>query len=298
MPRTCYVPKKFNTEHQGIIAQANTIIAEYAGQGFDLTLRQLYYQFVARDLMANNQRNYKRLGSILSDARRAGLVDWDSMVDRTRHVRTPPSWSDPAAIVEICARTFAIDLWKDQPYRPEVWVEKDALVGVLETACEPWRCPYFSCRGYTSDSDIWRAAQRLARHGRGGQTPIVFHLGDHDPSGIDMSRDIADRLRLFGRGKVEVKRIALNMDQVEEHEPPPNPAKETDARFAGYSDLYGDESWELDALSPTTISELIAAEMQEIIEQEQWDAALAEQAEARRLLQAVSDDWDGLTEGL
>lgn len=298
MPKIAYVPKKFNAEHTGIIQQANTIIAEYAAQGFDLTLRQLYYQFVARDLMPNTQKSYKRLGGILSDARRAGLIDWDSMVDRTRHIRVPPSWTNPEAIVEVCARTFTLDLWRDQPFRPEVWVEKDALVGVLETACEPWRCPYFSCRGYTSDSDIWRAAQRLSRQGRGGQTPIVFHLGDHDPSGIDMSRDIADRLELFGRGKIKVKRIALNQDQVEEHNPPPNPAKETDSRFTQYSDLYGDESWELDALNPTIISGLIAAEMDEIIVSVNWNAALAEQTEARRLLQAVADDWENLTEGL
>ncbi len=308
-----YVPKKFNPVHQKIIDQANQIITGYSAQGYDLTLRQLYYQFVSKEWFpdewrdpktnsTNNNKSYDKLGGIISDARRAGLVDWHAIVDRTRNVRKPPTWGGPPDIIAACASQFSIDCWADQEYRPEVWVEKDALVGVLEVACEPWHCPYFSCRGYTSDSEAWAAAQRLKKASDNGQIPVVFHLGDHDPSGIDMSRDIQDRIDLFsgltGAKRVQVRRIALNMNQVEEVNPPANPAKTTDGRFAKYQELYGDDSWELDALDPTYITTLISDEMKKLVDEQAWEDATHRRDNGRRLLQAVSDDWDRLTEGM
>jgi len=312
MPRICYTPKKFNAEHTLIIERANTIIASYAEQGYDLTLRQIYYQFVSRDWFPetwqdpatgsiNNERSYKKLGIILSDARRAGRIDWEAIVDRTRNVRAPSAWDGPAAIVSACASQFAVDWWRDQPYRPEVWVEKDALVGVMEVACRPWHCPYFSCRGYTSDSEIWSAAQRLKAHADNDQIPVIFHLGDHDPSGIDMSRDVADRLNLFANGlvnRIEVKRIALTIEQVHANNPPPNPAKATDARYKGYQEEFGEECWELDALNPETLTGLIAAEMEAIVDQAAWAEADGRQAEGRRKLREVSRNWLDLTRNL
>ena len=163
----------------------------------------------------------------------AGLIDWQAIVDRTRNLRSNGHWKDPAHIIHSAAQSFAMDKWSDQPYRPEVWIEKDALVGILEAACEPLDVPFFSCRGYTSISEMWVAAQRLLGYQDDKQKPVIFHLGDHDPSGIDMSRDIEERLSLFGV-MVEFHRIALNMDQVKQYRPPPNPAKATDARFADY----------------------------------------------------------------
>jgi hypothetical protein len=88
------------------------------------------------------------------------------------------------------------------------------------------------------------------------------------------------------------------MAQVEEVSPPPNPAKVTDSRCAGYQDQYGDECWELDALDPNYIGELIAEHMEGLVDRAAWEAADARAAEGRRLLAAVSDRWDELSEGL
>ena len=141
MPRIRYVAKNFGATALGVIREANAIIAEYAAQGYDLTLRQLYYQFVSRDLLPNRQSEYKRLGDIINDARLAGLVDWEAIVDRTRNIRALPHWSDPAAIVQAAASSFAVDKWAEQPRRVEVWIEKDALVGVFEPVCEELDVP-------------------------------------------------------------------------------------------------------------------------------------------------------------
>lgn len=301
MPKVCYVPRKFNTASQRIVDLANVICAEYDAQGFTLTLRQLYYQLVARGYIPNRDTEYKRVGSIINDARLAGALDWNYLEDRTRNLKTLGHWEDPAAMMESALNSYRTDKWDSQDYRPEVWIEKDALVGVIADTCDALDVPYFSCRGYTSQSEMWGAAMRFVRYVRAGKTPVIFHLGDHDPSGIDMSRDIEDRIRLF-MGKhlawdpttetFRFERIALTMDQVLAHNPPPNPAKITDARFTGYQIEHGDESWELDALDPATLAALITDNIMSIRDENAW--TLAEQGEAREkgLLRAAKESWE------
>jgi hypothetical protein len=297
MPKIRYIEKKMRADSLLVVKQANEIIAEYEKQGYDLTLRQLYYQFVSRDLLTNNQANYKRLGDIINDARLLGMIDWNSITDRTRGVESIDTWNSPDEIISACSKQFKIDLWETQKYRVEVWIEKEALAGVFERVCKEERVSYLSCRGYTSQSEMWRAAQRLMEYQDKDQQPVILHFGDHDPSGIDMSRDIKDRLALFG-ANVEFKRLALNKAQVDEYDPPPNPAKATDTRFEDYRSVYGDESWELDALDPTVLSDLVRKEIETLKDKVAWKIKVEEEEEHKRLLREVSDRWEELTEGL
>jgi len=291
MPRIAYIDRNFSEGSLDIIARANDVCAEYAAQGFDLTLRQLYYQFVSRGWIANRQTEYKRLGSIVNDGRLAGLIDWDYIVDRTRNLQSLAHWRSPQQIIDAVAQQYRHELWARQPFRVEVWIEKDALVGVIAGACERNDVAYFSCRGYTSQSELWGAAQRLMGYEQNGQKVVVIHLGDHDPSGIDMTRDIQDRLRLFGCG-AEVRRIALTMDQVDQYQPPPNPAKLTDSRSTDYIENYGDESWELDALDPATLDTLVEGEILSWRNEELWASSLDRQERQRQRLVAVRERWD------
>ena len=291
MPKIQYIIKRLNAKTLGIVDKANQIIEDYATQGYSLTLRQLYYQFVARDLIENSQKSYKRLGATINDARLVGLIDWEAIEDRTRNLQTLGHWSHPGSIISSCARSFNVDLWEGQTHRVEVWVEKDALIGVLEKACKPLDVPYFSCRGYTSQSELWRAAQRHKSHERhSGQYTTVLHLGDLDPSGVDMTRDITDRLDMFG-ANTDVKRIALNMDQVRKYQPPPNPAKVSDSRFHDYARKYGNDSWELDALEPRVMHSLINHEIEQLIDDDAFNDRRKEQEEGRDLLEKTSDNW-------
>lgn len=295
MPKIRYQAVDFKAATRAVIRQANDIIDEYVRQGFDLTLRQLYYQFVSRDLLANNQKSYKRLGSIVNDARMAGLIDWDRITDRTRNLRELAHWRSPQAIVAACAGQFRTDKWAAQPYRLECWIEKDALVGVIAGVCDELQVPYFSCRGYTSQSEMWAAGRRFRTYLRAGKRVKVLHLGDHDPSGIDMSRDIAARLKTFAEGAVRVDRLALNMDQVRRYNPPPNPAKDTDSRAEWYNREYGAESWELDALEPAALAALIRDAVAAVRDEALWAEAVRREALAREQLAAVAGDWDAVT---
>jgi hypothetical protein len=283
--------RHFQAKTTALINHANAIIGEYQRRGFTLTLRQLYYQLIARALIDNKQSEYKRLGDVIKNGRRSGLIDWEAIEDRTRNVRGSPSWDSPAGVVAAAAEQYREDLWRGQDFRPEVWIEKDALLGVIEGVCDEYRVPYFACRGNNSESEQYKAGKRFEAQIESGLTPIVLHLGDHDPNGLDMTRDNRDRLAMFARRGVEVRRLALNKDQIERFRPPPNFAKETDSRYAAYADSFGTECWELDALDPVVIAELIRTEVEGMIDPDLSNAAKDEEAANRTLLEATSGNW-------
>jgi hypothetical protein len=290
MPKITYQPQNFTAATLDVITVAEGICEDYAAQGYNLTLRQLYYQFVARALIPNTQQSYKRLGDIVSNGRLGGLIDWNHISDRTRSAVQPVFWTDPESIIESAARSYNIEMWRDQAEYVEVWVEKEALADVIGQAADRRDATYFACKGYTSQSEMWAAARRLVRKERAGKRTTVIHLGDHDPSGLDMTRDIADRLAMFG-SKAEVKRVALNMDQVEQYQPPPNPAKVTDSRYADYQEAFGEECWELDALDPAVLDALVTAEVESHIDMAAWAASAARLASEREALTAAAENW-------
>ena len=258
-----------------MIRQCNEILQEYQDDGYTLTLRQLYYQLVAADSIPNSQKSYKRLGDVVSRARDGGLIDWNHIVDRTRTVMSRPVWDDKTDFMESVIPQYHHDFWKDQPTRVMVFVEKEALAEVVSRPARRWDVPYFANKGYLSASSVWNVARNMMLHNDDRcKHFIVLHLGDHDPSGIDMTRDIQERLNLYAGTKsapvIEVRRIALNMDQIDLYDPPPNPAKATDSRFESYRKQFGDESWELDALTPRVIDSLINDAIEDIVMFDMW----------------------------
>ena len=134
---------------------------------------------------------------------------------------------------------------------------------------------------------MWNAAQRLKQEIDEGYTPIIFHFGDHDPSGKDMTRDITDRLEMF-MGGLEVRRMALNIDQVQQHNPPPSPAKITDSRATAYIAEFGEDSWELDALEPSGIVGLIEDAVLSIRDEKTWAASLKKEVAQRKKIEEVA----------
>jgi hypothetical protein len=287
--------KKFRFSSLQLIKKCEGILNHYHSMGYDMTLRQLYYQLVAADEIPNKKESYDNLGSLVNDARLAGYLDWNMLVDRTRGLRGLSHWDMPADVVKSAAYSFAVDKWKYQAYRPEIWIEKEALAGVFERVATELDVPFFSCKGYNSQSEMWRAAMRFSSYRKDGKIPIVFHFGDHDPSGIDMTRDIDDRIKMF-MGGVPVERLALNMNQVEEFNPPPNPAKITDSRAKVYIQEYGDESWELDALDPDTLAGLIRDAILRIRDEKAWQAAVDEENDGQNKLHIMADHYGKVEE--
>jgi hypothetical protein len=283
--KRAYVSKDFKPETLEVINRANTILTQYQEQGYVMTLRQLYYQFVSRNWLVNTERSYKRLASIVSDGRLAGLLDWDGIEDRGRVVQMPPEWSSLASLVNAAMRGFRLPRWEGQENYVELWVEKQALAGVLEPLAEEFHVALMVNKGYSSQSAMHDSAARFRQH-QSEKECFLLYLGDHDPSGEDMVRDIRDRLSTF-RAKVCVEKLALTMEQVEEYDPPPNPAKMSDSRAANYVDQHGDSSWEVDALPPNVLGEIIRGRLEELIDQDLVDAIIEKENTDKEWLRNV-----------
>jgi hypothetical protein len=288
MPKIKYEDIRIQKSGLDLIEQVNEIIDDYSLRGYSLTLRQVYYQLVSRGIIENSERSYKNTGELISRGRLAGLIDWYAIEDRTRNLRSRSHWEDPKEILKSAAEAYHIDLWEDQEKYVEVWIEKDALIGIVEQAVREYDVPCFSCRGYTSQSEMWSAAMRLKdKWLKHDKECIIIHLGDHDPSGIDMTRDIQDRLRNFGAAAI-VDRIALNMDQIKEFNPPPNPAKITDSRARDYIKKFGETSWELDALDPEEIQRLIVENIEFHLDKKRFDKSMSkENWECKKILKFI-----------
>jgi hypothetical protein len=277
---------RFSPESVAKIRLCNRIIAQYQAQGLRLTLRQLYYQLVTQNAIRNLEREYKNLSTLVSNARLTGLMDWNAIEDRIRTPRAASEFNNLTELVEAALRAYRLPRWEGQDRYVELWVEKDALAGVLEPLSRQYHVTLMVNRGYSSQSAMYESAQRFIDSGKPG---ILFYLGDHDPSGEDMVRDIATRLEMFG-ADVKVEKLALTMAQVTQYNPPPNPAKMTDPRAAGYVDQFGDQSWEVDALPPNILAGIITTAFTGVVDEEAMDIVKArEERDKVRLRDAVTN---------
>jgi hypothetical protein len=312
--KTAYEGRSFTDAGRAVVQTAEQICADYDRQGYQLTLRQLYYRIIAGDLFPesrrdpelgtkNTERNYKWLGGLVSDGRIAGMIDWAHITDRGRiQEQRDTGWDSPEDILRGAAQGYRITHWDGQPEYIEVWVEKDALSDVIGRPCDRWDVTSFACKGYVSQSAMHEAALRFRRQARDGRKCTIIHLGDHDPSGLDMTRDIAGRMRMF-LASVAVDRIALNMDQVLALNPPPSPAKVTDSRSGPYIEEFHDPDidepgearcWELDAIEPAALDTLIEEAILGHLDQGIRQARLDREADERRQLTAVTENWPDL----
>ena len=237
----------------------NTILEEYKRDGYTLTLRQLYYQLVSKDIIPNNDKEYAKLSNILKKGRMAGIVDWAAIEDRVRVPKLPYWVRDVEGAIRDTIQQYRLDRMQHQQHNIEIWVEKDALSNVLYRVSSKFHIRLMVNRGYSSVSAMYDAFKRLDS----GDT--ILYFGDHDPSGMDMIRDIRDRMQEFGLD-INVRPVALTMEQIEAFNPPPNPAKITDPRAKWYIKEYGHTSWELDALPPKELIRLAEEAVEELID--------------------------------
>jgi hypothetical protein len=297
-----FLELRIGPEKRAIIDTANQVIANYRNQGLTLTLRQLYYQYIARDLFPaswidpeynakqgldpttkNTVKNYKKLGTVISDGRLAGLIDWDAIEDRGRQPRLPVEWESIDQLMEGALAAYRLPRWKGQKNYVELWVEKDALSGVLQPLARQFHVTLMVNKGYSSQSAMHESSERFIAAEDDGRHSVLFYLGDHDPSGEDMVRDIQDRLRTFGSAVI-VEKLAITMPQIRQYNPPPNPAKMSDSRAEKYVAEHGDESWEVDALPPEVLNGIIRTAFTEVLDDELMDEVKADEEKDKVLI--------------
>lgn len=246
------------------LEKINEIVEDYQAQGYRLTLRQLYYQLVSKNVIANHDREYKKLGRLLVEGRMAGIVDWSAIEDRLRQPSRPYAVEGIDDALQDTFDQYRLQRQRGQKNLVEVWVEKDAISNVLKRVTQKYGVSILVNRGYGSVSAIKDAYDRYSRALRyhGKDTVTILYLGDHDPSGLDMIRDIRERVGfMLDRDGLEesfaVKPIALTMPQIKKYAPPANPAKMSDSRSSEYIVKYGRVSYEVDALPPEVLHKVL-----------------------------------------
>ena len=353
-------------DKERVAQRIRAIVSDYSRQGYKLTLRQLHYQFVSRNWIVNHDTAYKKLGTILTDCKYAGVIDWNAIEDRGRVPRIDYSVDDIADALQDTVDTYKLDRQRGQKAAVELWTEKDAISNILQRVTSKYHVRLVVNKGYTSSSAIYQAYQRFLKQLESGQSVVVLYFGDHDPSGLDMVRDIEERLTKFiccgeqfsdstvlmdrvdswydsngydvydifrfnqeklfsdrqltdlmsegtasdrvdvaydafqsakiyeylsANNLFEVRHIGLTMEQVEELNLPPNPTKATDKRSGAYIAKYGRTCWEVDALPPAKLTEIVTGEIEGIIDLDTYSEVVSLESEEKEELKELIKDY-------
>lgn len=291
MAKECFSDKKFGERALDLIAKANSVIESPEYAGLTLTVRQLYYQFVGNVWLENTPQNYEALATVISEGREAGMIDWDAIEDRGRVTNEQPTYESLKGYLRQLNESFRLDKWKKQKHYVEVMVEKQALEGIIWPVCERWAVPLTANKGYSSVSSMYKRGKYIQSQRDVERKEVhVLYLGDHDPSGIDMTRDVRDRLERYSDGPVDVVRLGLNYDQVMRHQLPENPVKLDDSRAKAYREQFGEHSWELDALKPTVLRSLVENGIKQFLDLQLWRKMEAQQQNDQDNLQTIIDE--------
>ena len=288
----------WRTTKEKVIADIQDVVESYSDQGYTLTLRQLHYQLVKANLIVNHIRAYKKLGEILDDCKYSGVIDWDAFEDRTRVPYIPYSVDDVEDALQDTIDQYRLDRQRGQKDHVELWTEKDALSGILKRTTEKYHIQLVVNKGYTSSSALYEAYHRIINSLRAEKSFTILYFGDHDPSGLDMIRDIRDRLTMMlTKGKYEfpadgledwfqVVPIGLSMQQIKKYKLPPNPTKLTDTRSDKYVKLHGPDCWEVDALDPPTLTAIVEKNIIERIDIPKYEKMLVLEAKGVKELES------------
>lgn len=228
----------------------------------------------------------------------AGIVDWSAIEDRGRTPKIPFSIDGVQDALNVIADQYRINRQGGQENYIEVWVEKDALSNVFARVTEPYHIRLMVNKGYSSSSAMYEAAKRFKKAYRNeDQEGILLYFGDHDASGKDMVRDVEERLREMGVKSLQVINPALTMDQVNEYDPPENPAKQTDPRAKWYIEKYGESSWELDALPPPVLMQIVRDNVIKHMDLELFKQVRIKEANQKKVITQYAEDYEENEEG-
>ncbi len=256
-------------------AVLRTIVAELR----PCTVRQVFYQATIRGVVEKTEAGYDRVQRALVAMRRNGSLPYGWIADNTRWQMKPRTWSSLPHMLEETARLYRRRLWDDAGAYCEVWLEKDALAGVVAPVTERYDVPLMVARGFSSLSFLYEAAQDIARL---SVPAYVFHLGDHDPSGQCAAGKIEETLRELAPGaEIHFERLAVRPWQIDAWKLPSRPTKPTDTRAKAFG--YA-ESVELDAIHPETLRGLVLGQIEALLPARQIEVLEAAEASEREIL--------------
>jgi hypothetical protein len=255
-----------------------------------ITGRGVGYKLFARQLIPSMSRaNMMRVYRLLRDAREEDTIPWSWIVDETRSLERTPSWDSPADYALSVAQSYRRDFWNQQPHRVEVWSEKGTVRGVLQPVLVEYGVGFRVMHGFASATAVYDVAQD-----DDGRPLIVLYVGDYDPSGMYMSeQDLPKRLEKYDGEHVELQRISLTQEQTAGLISFPASDKKGDKRYKWFISNYGDQCWELDALDPNILRDIVEEKIKAEIEPEAWARCVAVNEAEQASLRHVLDRWNG-----
>jgi len=286
-----------------LLESVQEIIEEFQRQQIRLTNRQTYYQLVAANIIPNIDKVYKRICVFLTDARYGGYIDWDAIEDRGRVAHRHSEWENVADFMNDVVGAFRLPRWSDQDNYVELFTEKQAVESVLSPLANKYHIYFGYNKGYSSAAMMYELSKRIIEQIYEGKKVKLLYAGDHDPSGLDMVRDIQERvIEFLTRGHdaeyfttvpiveyFQIVPLALNMIQIRQYNPPPNPAKIKDPRATWYIEKYGNSSWELDALRPEVLRDIVEHGIQENLDVDKYNAWIEREKPLKQKLQDFAD---------
>ena len=263
---------KRNRATKAYMLERRRLLRNIVRDGRPMTVRQVFYQATVRGIVEKAESGYTKVQTDLVAMRRSGEMPYDWLADNTRWQRKPRTFSSVQQALEDTARFYRKSLWDDAGAYVEVWLEKDALAGVIMPVTSEYDVPLMVARGYASLSFLAGAAEYI----NSLDVPTyIFHLGDYDPSGVDAARKIDSTLReLAPEADIQFFRLAVLPDQIEKWNLPTRPTKQTDTRAKGFGDI----SVELDAIDPNTLRQIVRVNIEELMPAD--ELAVLKQAEA------------------
>ena len=274
-------------------------VKEYMDQHLEMlfTIRQLFYQMVAKKGYPNSRASYGHFSKALVEGRLEGEIDYERIIDMSR----PEYFNDPEeedATKELRRRVdelitgLNVNIWKEQPVYLEVWIEKESLSRVIFPVCQKYNVNLIVGRGYSSYTQVAKAIDRFPE----GKKNHILYLGDHDPSGMHIQEKLASRLKGYAKSmgkkvEIEVQRVALTFDQAKNLNLPSSKMKKLGQGSTVYRNSYGSEVWELDALEPPYLLTLIEDAISKCMDRVKWEAN-------RKRLEEFRGEWGMRLRGL
>lgn len=267
-----------------LLEQVQEIIGQYS---FALTLRQIYYQLVSKQIIPNKEKYYKQLSRLCVIGRDEGQLPEEAFADRLREIQKPSTWTDLKDFFESVRNSYRKNKWVNQDTYIEIWTEKDALRGVISPITERWDVGLLVVRGQVSRTAIYEAYERFKLYE--DKNCYLFYYGDFDPSGFSIYDSLTERIQSFGSIDTHFERMALTPEQIQEYNLPQDPAKKSDPNYRRFVEKYGDNVVELDALPPNVLRELIENSITNLIAEDKWEQAQKKETQEEKKLKELKN---------
>lgn len=272
---------------QFLLGKIQEIIKEYTENDLVLTCRQIHYQLVSRNLIANTEKDYKMITNLIKDARMSGVIDWKVIVDRNRTSSSPYCVESVPDAIARELESYRLDRMRNQKVYVEVMIEKMAIYEIVENVTSWYGIKLTGDKGNCSKTILYDISKRLLRAQSEGKKCVILYIGDHDPSGLMMIDSIIETISLMGVQDFEFRPIALTYEQAIKYNLPPNDVKVKDTNSPKYVQAYGEYSWECDALPTKILQDLLDSEIRSTIDLQKFWEILDQEDVDKKWLQKI-----------